>query len=161
LLALPDMPTPAPRRHSPFAVLRERILIWMWRPGWGGDEKEGLARETRFQDYAGEPYAYLGYQRIGPDLANVGIRRPDREWLHRHLFDPRSKSHEAMESSIMPSYQHLYKELSHGVVGEEGSFVITLKDGRKIVPTGKANALVDYLLSRDKDQKLPNSLVEK
>jgi cytochrome c oxidase cbb3-type subunit 2 len=128
----------------------------MWRPGWGGREEDGLARETRPQDYAGEEYAYLGYQRIGPDLANVGSRFPDREWHHRHLYDPQAMSLETRDS-VMPSFRHLYKKAPAGVSGTAGSNAIELKDGTVIVPTDKANALVDYLLSRKKDQKLPGS----
>lgn len=111
----------------------------MWRQNWGGREADGLARETRPQDYANEFIAPLGYQRIGPDLANVGHRITTAEEMHRHLYDPKSVSH----SSKMPSYRHLYKRSP---------------DGKGYVPTPKAQALVDYLLSLKKDQILPASL---
>lgn len=129
----------------------------MWRPGWGGREKEGLARETRPQDYAGEKYAYLGYQRIGPDLANVGGRESDREKLHLHLYAPRSVTPE----TIMPAFKHLYREVSAGgreanALKLEGAFAPA--EGKAIVPSPEAEALVDYLISRKKDAKLPASM---
>ena len=126
------------------------------RASWGGRAGQSLDRETRPQDFAGETYAYLGYQRIGPDLANVGWRITDREWHHRHLYDPQSMSLETKES-VMPPFRHLYEKAPEGVIGGTGSNAIELKDGTIIIPTDKANALVDYLLSRKKDQKLPGS----
>ncbi|MEX2580637.1 MAG: cbb3-type cytochrome c oxidase subunit II [Verrucomicrobiales bacterium] len=111
----------------------------MWRPGWGGREEEGLARETRPSDYANEGVALLGYQRIGQDLSNVGHRITDRETMHRHLYDPRSLDRDGG----MPAYKHLYKESPYG---------------KEPVPTDRAQALVDYLLSLKKDQKLPSEL---
>lgn len=108
----------------------------MWRPGWGGREDDGFARETRPQDYVTEKYAPLGYQRIGPDLANVGNRITDRELMHEHLYNPKGID----RNSGMPAYKHLYKDSPFGKGYE---------------PTEKAEALVDYLLSLKKDQPLP------
>lgn len=108
----------------------------MWRPGWGGREEGGFARETQPHDYATEPFALLGYQRIGQDLSNVGHRITSSEEMHRHLSDPKSFDPE----SGMPAYLHLYEASPFG-------------DG--LVPTPKAEALVDYLLSLKKDQPLP------
>lgn len=44
-----------------------------------------------------------GNRRIGPDLANVGVRRAAL-WQERHLRDPRALS----PASSMPSYAHLF-----------------------------------------------------
>lgn len=109
----------------------------MWRPGWGGREADGLARETQARDYMLETVAPLGYQRIGPDLSNVGHRITTPELMHRHLSDPKSLDYD----SGMPAYMHLYEESPYG----EG-----------LVPTEKAEALVDYLLSLKKDQPVPS-----
>lgn len=109
----------------------------MWRKGWGGREGDGFARETQARDYLQEEIAPLGYQRIGPDLSNVGHRITDSELMHRHLSDPRSLD----PDSGMPAYRHLYRESP---------------DGSGLVPTKKARALVDYLLSLKKDQPLPS-----
>ncbi len=117
----------------------------LWRPGWAGPEtdRESPKRETRPADYLGETYAFLGYQRIGQDLSNVGYRIADRDSLHQHLYNPRSVS----PDSIMPAYKHLYKE-----VYPDGD----VSGDPKIVPTGEAEALVDYLLSLKKDAPLPD-----
>lgn len=107
----------------------------MWRDNWGGRDAEGLNRETRPEDYVGEPFAFLGYQRLGQDLSNVGHRIPSREEMHRHLYDPKSFD----VDSGMPAYKHLYKK----------------GPGGDLIPTEKAEALVDYLMSRKKDAKIP------
>lgn len=111
----------------------------LWHEGWGGREAAGLARETQPMDYVTEEFALLGYQRIGQDLANVGSRITTAAEMHRHLSDPKSLD----PDSGMPAYRHLYTPSPYG----EG-----------FVPTSKAEALVDYLLSLKKDQKLPASL---
>ena len=112
----------------------------MWRPGWGGREEGGFARETRPMDYVTEDFALLGYQRIGQDLSNVGHRITTAEEMHRHLSDPKSFD----PDSGMPAYRHLYTQSPYG----EG-----------LAPTPKAEALVDYLLSLKKDQPLPASVL--
>ena len=116
----------------------------MWRPGWGGREDEGLARETRPQDYQSEEFALLGYQRIGQDLSNVGSRVESREMMHRHMIDPKGID----SNSGMPAYVHLYKESPYG----KG---IQASNGKTYIPTEKAEALVDYLISLKKDQPIP------
>ena len=108
----------------------------MWRGNWGGRDSEGLSRETRPEDYYGEPFAYLGYQRMGQDLSNLGHRISSREEMHRHLYDPRSFDND----SGMPAFKHLYKETEDGPI-----------------PTEKAEALVDYLFSLKKDAKIPEA----
>ena len=57
--------------------------------------------------------------------------------MHQHLSDPKSLD----PDSGMPAYLHLYKKSPYG----EG-----------LVPTPKADALVDYLLSLKKDQPVPS-----
>lgn len=112
----------------------------MWRPGWGGREEGGFARETQPMDYATEEFALLGYQRIGQDLSNVGHRITSREAMHKHLSDPKSFD----PDSGMPAYRHLYEKSPYGT---------------GLVPKPAAEALVDYLLSLKKDQPLPAKLV--
>ncbi len=139
----------------------------MWREGWGG--RKGFTRETRPGDYIGEGYAYLGYQRIGPDLSNVGTRiadrlkadesgMTDRQWHHLHLYAPR----QLQDYSVMPSFGHLYEKVpaagrdSGEALPLEGEFAP--EEGYVIVPTPEAEALVDYLISRRKDTPLPVSM---
>jgi len=141
----------------------------MWREGWGGRESEGLARETRPGDFVGEGYAYLGYQRIGPDLANVGTRiaarlkaegaeMTDRQWHLLHLYAPR----QLQPDSVMPSFSHLFRKVP--AAGREAARELKLEgkfapeEGYVIVPGPKAEALVDYLLSRRKDIGLPSAM---
>lgn len=138
----------------------------MWRIGWGG--REGQARETRPGDFIGEGYAYLGYQRIGPDLANVGTRiserlkargsaLTDREWHHLHLYAPRQFE----QYSSMPSFSHLYQKVPAAGREDEALALdeeFAPESGFVIVPTEKAEALVDYLLSRRKDTPIPASM---
>ena len=127
----------------------------MWRPGWGGNDAEGLARETRPEDYFDDKYAMLGYMRIGQDLANIGTRNTDRSWYHLKLYNARIQNLE----SNMPSYKNLYRkhpingQLSDSALKLEGRFAV--EEGYEVVPTEKAEALVDYLLSRKMDAKLP------
>ena len=143
----------------------------MWR-GWGGREADGLARETRPEDYAGEGYAFLGYQRIGPDLANVGTRiskrlaadnsdLDERQWHHLHLYNSRAMA--GLENSVMPAFKHLYRTQKIYTQRSNDALLLTGKfapeDGYEVVPTDDAENLVDYLLSRKKDAKLPASIV--
>ena len=118
--------------------------------GWG-------SRLTVAQDYLFDEPVMLGAQRIGPDLANVGVRAPDkfaaawkfsstntvaevRDWHYRHLADPRSVAPE----STMPAYPWLF-----------------VQHGDKLVPTRDAEALVEYLLSLHSDVSLTNAPMPK
>ena len=128
----------------------------MWR-GWGGRKDGGFARETQPADYWGDSHAMLGYQRIGPDLSNVGWRRTDRAWHLQHLYSPRSLNRE----SVMPGYEGLFTvrkfngQQSDSALKLEGKFAP--EAGYEVVPTADAEALVDYLLSRKKDAPIPGS----
>ena len=71
----------------------------------GADIERGLGlRASVPQDYYYDKPPLLGVNRIGPDLANVGARRPDANWHYRHLFNPRSET----AGSNMPSFRHLF-----------------------------------------------------
>ncbi len=129
-----------------------------WRKGWGQDQEARPAEPVRsntLRDYLDEPYAFLGTQRIGPDLANVGWRFEDRALLHQKLYAPRSLN----DWSVMPSYKHLYivrKKQGQGSANAlklSGRF--SPKKGHEVVPTAQAEALVDYLLSMKKDYPIP------
>ena len=134
-----------------------------WREGWAGrgsdwegdDGKAVPARLTRPEDYLGEDYAFLGIQRNGPDLSNVGWRITSEEELHRHLYSPRSVN----VRSNMPGFKHLYKvqEIGGGPSEEalklEGEFAP--EEGYEVIPTVKAEALASYLMSLKKDSLVP------
>ncbi len=129
-----------------------------WRLGWGqeqGGKPEFPTRPNRPEDYAGEGYAFLGIQRSGPDLANVGWRY-DRQWHYGHLYNPRERH----PWSLMPSFRHLFeKQVVQGVVSEEAVAVVE-EDGveYQIVPGEEARALVSYLLSMKRDLPVPAAL---
>jgi cytochrome c oxidase cbb3-type subunit 2 len=148
--------------------------------GWG-------VRRSVARDYLGHSPALIGYYRIGPDLSNVGAPREeeieievevtdeegnttvekktetsevlekDAAWHHRHLYDPRS----IHSWSLMPSFRHLYK--IQKIVGAPSPDALELEgdaapgEGYEIVPTEKASALVDYLLSLDQRYPLPEA----
>ncbi|MFV1995622.1 MAG: cbb3-type cytochrome c oxidase subunit II [Verrucomicrobiales bacterium] len=130
----------------------------LWRPGWGGREEEGLERSTRPEDFLGEPYAFLGVHRVGPDLANVGWRLDDEAWHHLHLYDPRAVT----PWSIMPSYSYLYRLQKIESAPSEDALDLPAElappDGFEVVPTPEARVLVDYLRSLKKDSKIPVAL---
>ena len=128
----------------------------MWR-GWGGAKSGVQARETRPADYYGDTRAMLGYLRIGPDLSNVGSRNTDRAWHLQHLYSPRS----VIRESVMPGYESLFEV--RDIVGQPSDDALALGEkfapgeGREVVPTSDAHALVDYILSRKKNAVMPGS----
>lgn len=129
-----------------------------WRKGWGQDQSErppDLVRSSTLADYLGEPYAFLGIQRTGPDLANAGWRFTDRKKLHQMLYAPRSLN----DWSPMPAFKHLY--IVQKAQGQKSAKALDLPQGFKpargmeVVPTPEAEALVDYILSLKKDFPIP------
>jgi len=140
----------------------------MFRPDWGGiaaDEVRGdTRRETNAFDYAGEDFAQIGVNRLGPDLSNLGRRveaiyakgiEPE-QWLYRHLYNPRWTPQR--RGSTCPSFRFLFDVVKVKGVPSQESFPFPVEDGMEIVPTPDARALVSYLLSLKKDQPVPASL---
>ena len=81
--------------------------------GLGADLQRGWGkRYSVAQDYLRDVPVMLGNLRIGPDLANIGLRRPDDEthtnlvWHLQHLYNPQITS----PGSIMPPYPFLFRE---------------------------------------------------
>jgi cytochrome c oxidase cbb3-type subunit 2 len=112
--------------------------------GWG-------LRPSVPRDYVLQKHVLLGNSRIGPDLANLGLREYSDEWLHQHLFEPQS----LVPSSLCPPSPFLYTE-----VEEESDAFVTIKNegddsGRYINPTIRADRLVAYLQSLKQDYELP------
>lgn len=129
-----------------------------WRKGWGQEQADRApdpVRSNTLRDYLGEPIAFLGIQRTGPDLANAGWRFADRMKVHQSLYAPRS----VHEWSTMPSFKHLY--VVRVAQGPKSSKALDLPgkfkpdDGYEVVPTAEAEALVDYILSLKKDYPVP------
>jgi cytochrome c oxidase cbb3-type subunit 2 len=112
--------------------------------GWG-------LRPSVPRDYVLQKHVLLGNSRIGPDLANLGLREYSDEWLHQHLFEPQS----LVPSSLCPPSPFLYTE-----VEEESDAFVTIKNegddsDRYINPSIRADRLVAYLQSLKQDYELP------
>ena len=112
--------------------------------GWG-------LRPSVPRDYVLQKHVLLGNSRIGPDLANLGLRDYSDEWLHQHIFEPQS----LVPTSLCPPSPFLYTE-----VGEESESLITITNeedasDRYIKPTIRADRLVAYLQSLKQDYELP------
>jgi hypothetical protein len=115
--------------------------------GWG-------ARRTVAQDFVYDSPVMLGSQRVGPDLANVGLRWPET-WQLNHLYAPRSE----VQDSPMPSYPFLFERKK---IGKEPSpdalqhlpSELAPPKGYEIVPKPEVKALVAYLLSLRADTPL-------
>lgn len=131
-----------------------------WRKGWGQEQADRAPdpiRSNTLRDYLGEPYAFLGIGRTGPDLANAGWRFTDRNKLHQSLFAPKS----IHDWSTMPSFRHLY--LVQKQQGPKSARALPLsgkfapKKGYEVVPTPEAESLVDYILSLKKDYPVPGA----
>lgn len=97
------------------------------------------------QDYLREEPVLVGSQRIGPDLMNIGLRRPDLNWQLLHLYDPQITS----PRSTMPTYKFLFVEQK--IKGAKSANALLLpekeKAGLEVVPKREAVQLAAYLLS--------------
>jgi cytochrome c oxidase cbb3-type subunit 2 len=113
--------------------------------GWG-------KRPSVPRDYVLQDHVLLGNSRIGPDLANLGLREYSDEWLHQHLFEPQSM----IPSSLCPPSPFLYDEIDEPEYTDIE--VTTVEDDdstRYIRPSLRANRLVAYLQSLKQDYELP------
>ncbi len=119
--------------------------------GWGG--RPGIVQSVD-QDYLYDRPAMLGRQRIGPDLANVGLRiagQTNLSAFYEHIYNPRL----TMPNSVMPPYRFLFTKHKLGF-GEQASedAIPVGKDavpGYEVVPGEGAKALVAYLQSLRSD----------
>ncbi len=117
-------------------------------------ERSWGKRRTVAQDFLYDSPVMPGSQRVGPDLANVGLRLPDMNWQLIHLYAPRAQ----VQGSPMPRYPFLFEkrkigsELSADALHLPQEFAPA--DGYEIVPKPEAKALVAYLLSLRADTPL-------
>jgi len=132
-------------------VRQPNVTLSDIRRGWG--ERASVAR-----DYFYRSPAFLGSQRIGPDLANIGVRQTDPQWLHRHLYEPS----EVFPGTVMPSYRYLYQ--LRKIVGQPSDEALTSltgpyapRPGWEVVPTEDARNLVAYLISLNQGYPLPEA----
>jgi cytochrome c oxidase cbb3-type subunit 2 len=116
------------------------------RPGFGSDQERGWGdRQSVARDYIYQPFPQIGYARIGPDLANLGDRKPsapDAEDLLNLLYSG---------SSGMPSYRFLFEKRQIGAGAQPSNAALKLTgalkpaDGWEIVPKPRAEVLAAYL----------------
>ena len=104
-------------------------------------------RRSVAEDFLFDHPVMLGWQRIGPDLADVASRRPDRNWHLLHLYNP-----QIIESkSIMPPYRFLFEKRKIGREPSPDALKLSgesaAEAGCEIVPTDQAKQLAAYLLS--------------
>ena len=127
--------------------------------GWG-------TRRTVARDYLFDDPPFLGSNRLGPDLSNVGSgkwrnepegedpnhkpARRDAAWHLLHLYNPR----QVVRASNMPPYRHLFKKQKIGGQRSNDALDVPVEDGYEIVPKPEAKNLVGYLLSLDKSHPL-------
>ena len=112
----------------------------------GQDARYGEASVP--DDYAYDEPPFLGSERTGPDLANIGDRMPSFSWHLAHLYDPRM----VVPSSVMPSYKWYFKEVGDPAAGERKVQLTEamrrrLGSNAEVWASRDAVALVEYLLS--------------
>ena len=112
--------------------------------GWGG--RPGAVQSVA-ADYLYDRPAMLGTQRIGPDLANVGVRQTNEMELLRHIYDARLVT----PKSVMPPYRYLFRKepLKFGKQPSVDSLtnVSGVEAGYELLPNDEALQLVAYLQS--------------
>jgi cytochrome c oxidase cbb3-type subunit II len=115
--------------------------------GWG-------PRMTVAQDYLGDYPVLLGQLRIGPDLANIGLRQPNAADLLRKLFNPQ----EVTPGSMMPRFRFLFekRKLRPGQSAPDAN-AVAFEGSYEIIPGPDAEALVAYLQSLRADTPLYES----
>jgi cytochrome c oxidase cbb3-type subunit 2 len=123
--------------------------------GWG-------QRHTVARDYITQGRVLLGNKRVGPDLKAVGERIDDANWHHLHLYNPKITSGGL---SIMPKFAFLYQirkiqgaAAQNALQFPEGS-PFAPATGYEVVPTPRAHALVEYLLSLKLNYSLPEAQI--
>lgn len=118
-------------------------------PSVGPDQQRGWGRPSVPADYHYDEPHLLGTMRTGPDLFNIAVRQPSRDWHLGHLYQPRAY----LPGSIMPAYPFLF-EVRAGAEAAEGETVVALPPGvapagMRVVARREALDLVAYLLSLD------------
>jgi cytochrome c oxidase cbb3-type subunit II len=107
-----------------------------------------FGRPTRTEDYASDDPPFLGTQRTGPDLQDVGGRNASAVWHYTHIFDPRL----VVPGSVMPRYPWYFHGKGDRQDGDvwvplPKSVEETYGSGFELWATPDAQALVAYLLT--------------
>lgn len=109
----------------------------------GPDHERGWGRASVPGDYVYDKPHLLGSMRTGPDLFNIGVRQPSKDWHLGHLYQPRAY----VPGSIMPAYPYLFETKAAAEPGDE---VVKLPPGqgpagKVVVARPEALDLVKYL----------------
>lgn len=127
--------------------------IWIVPVGPDIARKWGLRRSVA-EDYLYEYPVMLGSLRVGPDLANAGVRLPDPNWHLLHLYAPQF----LVKGSSMPPYQFLFDKRKVERSPSPEALVLppqlAAESGYEIIPKPEAKALVAYLTSLRADVPL-------
>ena len=129
-------------------------------PSVAPDAERGWGRPSVPADYTYDEPHLLGTMRTGPDLFNIAVRQPSRDWHLGHLYQPRAY----LPGSIMPAYPYLFDERD-GTAAAAGETVVALPPGvapagRRVVARQEALDLVAYLLARDRPYPVVPSLLD-
>jgi len=133
------------------------------RADFGADIARGWGpRQTVARDYVTQARVLLGTMRTGPDLAHVGGRPLNADWHHLHLFNPQITS----EGSTMPPFAFLYD--TQVIDGAPSADALQFppgseygpEEGYEVIPTRRAVALVEYLLSLKINYSLPEAPIQ-
>lgn len=123
------------------------------RPDFGADKDRGWGeRQSYARDYIYQSRVQLGQMRVGPDLANLGARKPpyDADDLLQLLY---------VGTPLHPSYKFLFEDKV--IIGQRSDRALKLgtkfapADGHEVVPTERAQVLVSYLLSLNNSYAYP------
>ena len=133
------------------------------RAGYGSDiEREWGKRHTVARDYVTQGNVLLGSQRVGPDLMTIGDRQSDANWQHLHLYNPKITTDGL---STMPRYAFLYETRAIEGTASVNALQFAADSeyapaaGYEVVPTQRAEALVEYLLSLQLNYSLPEAQI--
>lgn len=115
---------------------------------FGPDAERGWGRASVPGDYVYDRPHLLGSMRTGPDLLNIGVRQPSKDWQLGHLYQPRAY----VPGSIMPAYPYLF-ELKDAA--EPGDEAVQLPpghspQGKVVVALPQTLDLVKYLQALDR-----------
>jgi cbb3-type cytochrome oxidase cytochrome c subunit len=120
----------------------------LWIAPQGPDIARGWGkRRTVAEDFLYDYPVMLGSQRVGPDLADIGARRPDVTWHLIHLYAPRCE----VKNSTMAPYHYLFEKRK--LEGSPSPDALPAFDnftppaGYEIIPKPEARALAAYLVS--------------
>ena len=107
--------------------------------GWG-------VRRSVAADFLYDYPVQVGSIRVGPDLANAGLRFPDAALVLQHLYAPQS----VVKDSAMPSFKFLFEvRTNSGALSPDALNLPAgiAPAGCEVVPTTEARELAAYILS--------------